>query len=118
ATAMKLAADSPCPGEPIHLIGNPGTSELLWVYNAGTVHQVSPRKLEDRRFGRVLDALVMEIRTRAAVKPGYSGGPAVNDHGDLVGVATMSNPAANWAWCVAISEVRDVLRMVSDYPKA
>jgi tetratricopeptide (TPR) repeat protein len=118
ATAMKLSTDSACPGEHIHLIGNPGTSELLWVYNAGTVHQVSSRKLEDRRHGRVLDALVVEIRTRAAVKPGYSGGPAVNDRGELAGVATMSNPAANWAWCVDISDVRDVLRMVKEYPKA
>src|SRR5260370_15630608 len=91
ATAMKLAADSPCPGEHIHLIGNPGTSELLWVYNVGTVHEVSARKLEDRRFGRVLDAMVAEIRTRASVKPGYSGGPAVNDRGELIGVATLSN---------------------------
>lgn len=118
ATAMKLAGDSLCPGEPIHLIGNPGRSELLWVYNAGTVHQVSSRKLEDRRSGRVLDAVLLEIRTRASVIPGYSGGPAVNDRGELAGVATMSNPAADWAWCVDIAEVRDVLRIVRDYPKA
>jgi tetratricopeptide (TPR) repeat protein len=118
AAAMHLASDSVCPGEPIHLIGNPGTSELLWVYNSGMVHQVSSRKLEDRRNGRVLDALTVEIRTRASVKPGFSGGPAVNERGELAGVATMSNPAANWAWCVDIAEVRDVLRIVRDYPKA
>jgi tetratricopeptide (TPR) repeat protein len=118
ATAMALAADSLCPGEHVHLIGNPGSSELLWVYNAGTVHQVASRKLEDQHNRRVLDALLVEIRTRASVIPGYSGGPAVNDQGELVGVATMSNPAADWAWCLDITEVRDVLRMVRDYPKS
>jgi tetratricopeptide (TPR) repeat protein len=118
ATAMKLAADSVCPGEHVHLIGNPGTSELLWVYNAGTVHHVSNRKVEDSRHARVLEATVVEIRTRASVKPGYSGGPAVNNSGELVGVATMSNPASKWAWCVDIAEIKDVLRIVRDYPKA
>ncbi len=118
AAAMRLAADSVVPGEHIHLIGNPGTSELLWVYNAGTVHQVSSRRIEDHRNGRVLDAMVAEVRTRASVRPGYSGGPVVNDRGELAGVATMSNPAAHWAWCVDITEINDVLRIVRDHPKA
>jgi tetratricopeptide (TPR) repeat protein len=117
-TAMKFATDSLCPGESVHLVGNPGTSELLWVYNTGKVHQVSSRKLQDGHNGRVLNALLMEIRTQNSVIPGYSGGPAVNDRGELVGVATMSNPAADWAWCVDITEVRDVVRLVSEYPKA
>jgi tetratricopeptide (TPR) repeat protein len=118
ATPLKLAADSSCPGERLHLIGNPGTSALLWAYNAGTVHQVSFRKLEDRRHGRTLEALLVEIRTRTSVIPGYSGGPAVNERGELAGIATMSNAAADWAWCVDITEVRDVVRLVMDYPKA
>jgi tetratricopeptide (TPR) repeat protein len=118
ATPIKFAADSLCPGERVHLVGNPGTSELLWAYNSGTVHQVSSRKLQDGHNGRVLNALLVEIRTRNSVIPGYSGGPAVNDRGELAGVATMSNPATDWAWCVDISEVRDVVRLVSEYPKA
>jgi tetratricopeptide (TPR) repeat protein len=118
ATALKLAADSLCPGEHVQLIGNPGSSELLWAHNEGTVHQVVSRKLEDGRNHRILDALLVEIRTRTSVIPGYSGGPAVNDRGELVGVATMSNPAADWAWCVDISEIKDVLRMVVSYPKS
>src|SRR5438874_5181623 len=100
ATALRLAADSVCPGERLQLVGNPRTSELLWAHNEGTVHHVSSRKLEDHRSSRVLDALIVEIRTRSSVKPGYSGGPALNDHGELAGVVTMSNAAANWAWCV------------------
>jgi tetratricopeptide (TPR) repeat protein len=118
ATAMKLAVDSLCPGECVHLVGNPGTSELLWAYNTGKVHLVSSRKLQDGRNGRVLNALLVEIRTRTSIIPGYSGGPVVNDRGELAGVATMSNPAADWAWCVDITEVRDVVRLVSEYPKA
>lgn len=118
AVAVKLAADSPCPGEQVYLIGNPGTSELLWAHNAGKVHRVSSRKLEDGRNHRVLDALLVEIRTRTSVIPGYSGGPVVNDRGELAGIATMSNPAADWAWCVDITEIKDVLRMVVDYPKS
>ena len=118
ATPIKFAADSLLPGERVHLVGNPGTSELLWAYNSGAVHQVSSRKLQDGHNGRVLNALLVEIRTRNSVIPGYSGGPAVNDRGELAGVATMSNPATDWAWCVDISEVRDVVRLVSEYPKA
>jgi tetratricopeptide (TPR) repeat protein len=118
ATPMRLASDSLCPGEHVHLIGNPGTSELLWAHNEGTVHQVMRRKLEDSRNHRVLDALVVEIRTRTSVIPGYSGGPVVNDQGELAGIATMSNPAADWAWCVDITEVKDVLHMAARYPKS
>jgi tetratricopeptide (TPR) repeat protein len=118
ATEMRLAADSLCPGERVLLIGNPGSREVLWAYCLGTVHLVSSRKLQDQRSWRFLNAVLVEIRTRTSILPGYSGGPAVNDRGELAGIATMSNPAADWAWCVDISEVRDVVRLVRDYPKA
>jgi tetratricopeptide (TPR) repeat protein len=116
-TPLKLADDSVCPGERVHLVGNPGTSELLWVYNSGTVRQVSSRSLTDDRTGKVINTVAVEVLTQAPVQPGNSGGPMVNDRGELAGVATMSNQAAHLAWCVDVSEVRDVVRMVQAYPK-
>jgi Flp pilus assembly protein TadD len=117
-SAMKLAADSTCPGERVHLVGNPGTSELLWVYNSGTVHQVSSRQLKDDRTGKMIRAIAAEILTQSPVLPGNSGGPVVNDRAELVGVATMSNQAVHLAWCIDVSEVKDVVRIVREYPKS
>ena len=43
-TAMKLAADSAEPGDRVHSVGNPGTSDALWIYTSGTVRQVYQKR--------------------------------------------------------------------------
>ena len=87
ATELKIAAESPDPGEPVHSIGNPGKSGALWVYTPGKVRQVYSKrwkaKLDERT---IVDFKAKVIETDSPTNPGDSGGPLVNDKGELVGV--------------------------------
>lgn len=83
ASALTLASASSAPGERIHSIGNPGASGALWVYTSGTVRQVY-RDTFPMAHGVVLDAVVVE--SQSPINPGDSGGPVVNNQGELVAV--------------------------------
>jgi tetratricopeptide (TPR) repeat protein len=103
-TVVKMAEREPRPGDRVHSIGNPDASDALWVYSGGTVRQVY-RKEWRYRTGPVHAARVIE--TQAAINPGDSGGPVVNDAGELVAVVSGRLPAASLvSWCIAGAEAR------------
>jgi tetratricopeptide (TPR) repeat protein len=110
AAELKLAAEAAGPGDMLHSLGNPGASEALWVYNQGTVRQVY-KKTMFYMSGQTVNARVIE--TQAPINPGDSGGPVVNDAGELVGVNAAANFRASLVgYCVEVSEVRDYLAVV------
>jgi hypothetical protein len=85
--ALPLAPRSSRPGEDVHSVGNSGlTGRIaegsLWWYTRGNVRQVHTKKLRLARGVRV----VRMVETQAPVNEGDSGGPVVNDRGELVGV--------------------------------
>ena len=85
--AIPLAAGSPDPGANVHSIGSAGKSDALFGYVKGSVRQVYKHKwkaeLEPRRIAE-FEAKVVE--TDSPTNPGDSGGPLLNDKGELVGV--------------------------------
>jgi tetratricopeptide (TPR) repeat protein len=102
-TALKLAEASASPGDRVHSVGNPSTSDALWIYTSGTVRQVYRKR--SRIDGQPLDARIVE--TQAPINPGDSGGPVVNDDGELVGVTSAMNLSAQLvSICIDVSEVR------------
>jgi tetratricopeptide (TPR) repeat protein len=104
---VRLADREPRPGERVHSIGNPDASDALWVYSSGTVRQVY-RKEWRYAAGPVRAARVVE--TQAAINHGDSGGPVVNDAGELVAVVSGGRPeAALMNWCIATAEVKEYL---------
>jgi S1-C subfamily serine protease len=110
-TELKLAAESAFPSDHTHSIGNPSASEALWVYTFGTVRQVYRRKVkfEDQE----VDARVLE--TQAPINPGDSGGPVVNDQGELIGVSAAINRSGQlFSICIDVAEVKDFL---TDVPR-
>lgn len=112
---LKLARDSAKPGQRIHSIGNPGTSGALWVYTPGEVRQVYRKQFRaaDRQGQNVfaIDARVVE--TSSPVNAGDSGGPVVNDQGELVAV-TQGHAADAQARLVSyfidVTEVKELLK--------
>jgi tetratricopeptide (TPR) repeat protein len=101
---VKLAEPEPRPGDRVHSIGNPDASDALWVYSAGTVRQVYRKEWRyvtgPVRAGRV-------VETQAAINPGDSGGPVVNDAGEVVAIVAGRQPEASlMSWCVAADEVK------------
>lgn len=101
--AIKLADKTISPGEEVQSIGNPGATEALWVYTSGTVRSVYQKKF--RTGAGEHDFKVVE--TQSPINSGDSGGPVVNEAGELVAISQAISPKARLiSYCVDISEVK------------
>ncbi len=125
AKGVPLAATSPSPGESVHAIGNTGKSGALWGYVKGTVRQVYRKKWRADLGDRVLTFEAKVIETDSPTNPGDSGGPLLNDSGELVGVTQGGAVNAQLvSTFVDVSEVKhllarnDVRRIRADRPAA
>jgi tetratricopeptide (TPR) repeat protein len=106
-SALKLAKQEPEPADRVHSVGNPSASGALWIYSTGTVRQVYRKEW---RFadGPVRVARILELQS--PINNGDSGGPVVNDAGEVVGVVSGKKPeAVLMSWCIAGAEVRKYL---------
>jgi tetratricopeptide (TPR) repeat protein len=107
---VKLAEREPQPGDRVHSIGNPDASGALWVYSAGTVRQVYRKEW---RYGAGPVRAARVVETQSAINPGDSGGPVVNDAGDLVAVVSgKKTDASLMSWCIAAAEVKEYFEEV------
>jgi S1-C subfamily serine protease len=85
--AIKLATSSPDPGDNVHSIGSAGKSDALFGYVKGSVRQVYRKdwkaELEPKK---IISFSAKVVETDSPTNPGDSGGPLMNDVGELVGV--------------------------------
>ena len=101
--ALPLTSESPRQGEAVHLVGNPSASGAFWVFTTGAVRQVYHRVI--RYSDQTVEARIIE--SQAPTNPGDSGGPVVNDRGELVGTNTgHSREGQLITWYIDVSEVR------------
>lgn len=77
ATPLQIADKSPTEGEPIILVSNPQGSG--WQVSPGAVGRI----WQFINFGK-------RLQITAGVFPGSSGGPVLNQQGQVVGIAVMS----------------------------
>ncbi|MFT5522842.1 MAG: serine protease Do [Pirellulaceae bacterium] len=106
AKAIELASDSIGPGEEVQSIGNPGATEALWVFTSGTVRAVYQKQF--RTGAGEHDFKVVE--TQSPINSGDSGGPVVNNQGQLVAIAQAISPKARLvSYNVDITEIREFL---------
>lgn len=120
AVALKLAAESVEEGDSVHSIGNPGDSENMWVYTHRKVTKNAIKKFTSRRPDSK-DGLEIEARmieTDSSGRPGESGGPLVNDKGELVGVTQGGRIDGKVGLFVDISHVKEMLESKGFLPKA
>ncbi len=104
---LKLATEPAAPSDRVHSVGNPGASDAFWVYTSGTVRQAYRNRFQ-YQDGQQVEARVIE--TQAPLNPGDSGGPVVNDDGEVVGVnAAGKSDAQLVSLCIDVSEVRPLL---------
>jgi S1-C subfamily serine protease len=110
-TALKLADRSPTPGERVHALGCPGVSGALWVYSPGNVRSVYVERAT-LEGGQKFSAWVVE--SSLPVNPGDSGGPEVNDRGELVSVTSHGLSRARLITeGIDVREVKEVLKAVA-----
>jgi len=110
--AVALAPRSPEPGELVHSIGNAGKSGALWGYVNGTVRQVYRKKWQaalTKTKTAQFEARVIETDT--PTNPGDSGGPLLNDKGELVGVT--QGGALNASLVSVFVDISEVKQLVA-----
>jgi tetratricopeptide (TPR) repeat protein len=106
-TALKTARNAAEPSDRVHSVGNPGASDAFWVYTSGTVRQVYRNKFQ-YQDGQKVEAQVIE--TQSPLNPGDSGGPVVNDRGEVVGVNAAGKANAQLvSLCIDVTEVNALL---------
>ncbi len=86
AVALPLAASATAPGELVWALGNRYDSNALWVLARG--HVRTCRTLKEGYFsaGKQLARGARVIEARVPINEGDSGGPLLNDRGEVVGV--------------------------------
>lgn len=113
ATAIALADQEGESGESIMSIGNAGASEALWIHTSGTVRTVYQKQF--RTGAGEHDFRVLE--TQSPINPGDSGGPVVNEAGELIGLSQSLSPKARLiTYCVNVTEIKTLLE--SDWKPA
>jgi S1-C subfamily serine protease len=112
-TAVQLAKEGVGPGEMVHSLGSPGASDALWAYTPGSVKATYKKSWEvlDSAEKQVFHFEAQVVETTSPVNPGDSGGPLLNDHGELVavtqgGLASMGTIS----YFIDVSEVRALLK--------
>ena len=85
--AVPLAGKGVGPGERVYSLGNPGESDKLWVFRPGSVRRLAHEKFHSKTAdGFELEVEADLVVTDAPNRPGESGGPLVNERGELEGV--------------------------------
>lgn len=100
--AITLSQERVQPGDNLHSVGNPGASDALWVYTYGTA-----RAIYKKQFRTELGPHDFKvIETQQPINRGDSGGPVVNDRGELIGLSqSMDLKARLISFCVELSEI-------------
>jgi tetratricopeptide (TPR) repeat protein/S1-C subfamily serine protease len=106
---LPLAKKSARPGSQLHSLGGmPAGSQTMWIYSSGRVRQVGNRRNALGRLSRMVEC-------QLAVNKGNSGGPIVNDFGELVAVVEGANfiengfPVHNVTYHVDVKQLRSWL---------
>jgi HEAT repeat protein/S1-C subfamily serine protease len=108
---IPLAHHSVAPGQRLYSVGNPGVGQSFFIMTSGTArsypHHVSTKilKAKDSTEGLELNATVVE--SQSPINPGDSGGPVVNDRGELVAVTeSTAMQASAMSMFIDVSEIR------------
>lgn len=86
-TVAVMATEECYVGQRVYAIGHPGSTLLAWTTTEGIVSYVDRELPLYGEDGDVLGKRVL-LQTDTTVNPGNSGGPLVNERGQVVGIVT------------------------------
>jgi len=106
ASVIPLASVMPDVGQEVFTIGHPKT--FLWSFTQGVVSQIRPDY--QWRYEDGIARSATAIQTQAAVEPGVSGAPLLDDKGAVVGIVVGSAAEAQGVYfAVSVQHVRELL---------
>jgi S1-C subfamily serine protease len=111
--AVRISKDGVGPSDAVHCIGNSGASAGLFDYCKGDVRNVAQLRAMPKGSDKPFELNARMIEHTAPVNQGQSGGPVLNDAGDLVGVTqghALGENVRGISLAVDLSEVKDFLK--------
>ncbi len=75
-------------GQRVYAIGHPGSTQLAWTTTEGVVSYVD-RVMSIYNQDETLKKKMILLQFDADVNPGNSGGPVINENGEVVGIVSM-----------------------------
>lgn len=102
AKELKLAPKAPSPGEKVVTIASlPKGSEGLWIFTVGSVRMTYRRSHANGAIAHV-------VETDMPFNQGNSGGPVINERGELVSVVEgfQNEPIRQVSMTISVNEVR------------
>jgi hypothetical protein len=101
-------------GMDVHAIGHPKGQS--WTYTKGFVSQFRKNYKWNTELGYTHSSDVIQSQT--PISPGNSGGPLLNDAGEIIGVNSFKARGEALNFSVAINEVSNFLKAKSNFVKA
>ena len=92
-------------GDDVYAIGHPDS--LHWSITDGIISNIR-KNYDFEKFDLKADL----IQNTAPILGGSSGGPLLNERGQIIGVNTIGDPSANFNFAVGINHVRNLLEKV------
>lgn len=93
-------------GQDVHAIGHPEGE--VWTYTTGIISQIRPRYQWQGADGLLHQSTV--IQTQTALNPGNSGGPLLNDQGEIIGINSFRGEGEGLNYAVAADVVKGFLQ--------
>ena len=103
-------------GQDVHAIGHPGNGSQ-WTYTRGYIGQILKNHEWDYDDGIDRKAL-MVIQSQTPVMGGNSGGPLLNDNGEVIGVNSYGSDYAGANYAVSVKDLKLFLNEKFTIPKA
>lgn len=113
-------SDALLEGETVVAIGNPAGLEFANTATDGIISAVS-RNVKIYDASGIMTKRMTLIQTNAAVSPGNSGGPLINDRGQVIGIVNMKYTKTNYegiGFAIPINgamEVLDEIKQTGSY---
>jgi HEAT repeat protein/S1-C subfamily serine protease len=115
-TPIHLAKDSAGPGQMMYALGCPGSAPALWIQSTGPARSYphhmkwTTASLDEKT---TTDREAIMIESQSPVNHGDSGGPVVNDRGELIAVTQGGVKEANLL--NVFIDVQEVKKFLSGY---
>jgi HEAT repeat protein/S1-C subfamily serine protease len=97
-------------GERVHFVANPTSPPELWVGSTATVRALSDKTWSINLNRTKFDFSIRAVETQPPPSSSDGGGPAVNDKGELVGIALGGDRGGQPNACVDIVSILDLVR--------
>ena len=112
-TTMRMDTDGVSVGEAVTAYGNPSGSDRLYQVSGTVTATDDSIEVGDSLMSMTSSKLSNLIRTDADVISGYSGGPLLDDAGEMVGMTTAASTGSNPdGYAIAIERAESIVGVI------